>query len=376
MLKAFKYRLYPNKEQQIQLAKTFGCVRFIYNYYLAMKIDLYKSEQKSMSKIDCNNHLNQFLKRQEEYNWLKEVDKFALTNAIYNLDSAYQNFFRRIKQGETPGFPKFKSKKDNYKSYTTNFTNNNVAVDFNNNKIKLPKLKWIKCKLHRNFDGQIKSATISQTPSGKYFVSVLVETEIEQKSQNNNVIAFDLGLKELLIDDTGNKIDNPKILYKYEKKLAKEQRKLTKKQKNSNNRNKQRIKVAKIHEKIVNIRKNFLHNVSSQIINENQVIICEKLNVKNMVQNHQLSKAISNVSWNEFTKQLQYKSNWYGRVFHQIDTWFASSQICSDCGYKNSEVKDLSIRQWQCPNCGEIHDRDVNAARNIKQRGLRELNVA
>jgi len=343
---------------------------------LVKKIDLYKLEQKSLSKIDCNNHLNQFLKKDEQYQWLKEIDKFALTNSIYNLDSAFQHFFRRIKQGETPGFPKFKSKKDNKKSYTTNFTNNNIEVDFDKNKIKLPKLKWIKCKLHRNFDGKIKSATISQTASGKYFVSVLVEIEIEQKSKNDNIIAFDLGLKEFLIDCNGKTVDNPKILYEYEKKLAKLQRQLDKKKKGSKNRNKQRIKVARLYEKIVNIRKNFLHNISSQIINENQIIISEKLNVKGMVQNHNLAKAINNVSWHEFTRQLEYKSNWYGRTFHQIDTWFASSQICSDCGFKNQEVKDLSVRQWQCPNCGEIHDRDINAAKNIKRQGLKELSVA
>jgi len=369
MLKAFKYCIYPNETQIQQIHKTFGCVRFVYNYYLNKKISLYKSEGKSISKIDCNNHLNRELKK--EFEWLKDVDKFSLTNAIYNLDSAYQRFFK-----ERTGFPKFKSKKDNRQSYTTNFTNGNIEVDFEGNKIKLPKLKWVKAKVHRSFDGQIKSATISKTPSGKYFVSVLAEVKIDQHPANDRVIAFDLGIKEFFIDSNGKHIDNPKTLSRYEKKLAKMQRKLSKKQKGSKNRIKARIKVARLHEKITNIRRDFLHKLSSKIINENQVIISEDLQVKNMVKNHNLAKAISDVSWGEFTRQLEYKSKWYGRTYHKIDRWFASSQICSDCENVNKEVKLLSIREWVCENCGSIHQRDENAAKNILKRGMEELGIA
>lgn len=369
MLRAYKYRLYPNEEQKIQLAKTFGCARFVYNYYLAKKIELYETKKKQMSKKDCNNHCNRELK--SEFVWLKEVDKFALTNAIYNLDNAFQKFFK-----EKAGFPKFKTKKSHKCSYTTNFTNNNIEVDFDNNKIKLPKLKWIRCKLHRKFDGQIKSATISQVPSGKYFVSILVDTEIKQLPKTNNVIGFDLGIKDFMITSDGEKIENLKTLYKYEKKLAKLQRQLAKKKKGSKNWNKQRVKVAKVHEKITNIRKDFLHKLSSRIVRENQVIVSEDLKVSNMLKNKNLAKSISDVSWSEFLRQLEYKAKWYGRIYHKINTFFASSQLCSNCGFKNEEVKDLSVREWICPNCCSKHQRDVNAAINILSRGLTELVLA
>lgn len=375
MIKGYKYRLYPTEEQKVQLAKTFGSCRFIYNQLLAKKIDLYKNESKSLSKTECNNYCNRELKN--EYLWLKDVDKFALTNAIYSLDSAYQNFFRRVKQGSNElGFPKFKSKKDRNYSYKTNFTNNNIEVDYGNDKVKLPKLKWIKCKLHKEFNGKIISATIRKTLSEKYFVSFNVETEHIQLAKNDNKVGIDLGLKDLVITSTGEKLENVRTTKKYEQQLAKLQRQFAKKQKGSRNWNKHRIKIARLNEKITNERKDHLHKISSQLIRENQFVFSEDLNVKGMVNNHNLAKSIHDASWSELTRQLSYKAKWNGRVYLKINRFYPSSQLCHVCGYQNTDVKNLNVRFWSCPSCNTEHDRDNNASNNILNEGLRLLNIA
>ena len=366
MLKAYKYRIYPNKEQEIQIAKTFGCCRFVYNQTLAYRKDTYEQEKKSVSRTDCNNYCNRELKK--TYEWLKEVDKFALTNAIYNMDSAYKKFFK-----EHAGYPKFKSKHDNHKSYTTNYTNGNISADFEKCKIKLPKLGNIKAKLHRNFEGKIKSATISQVPSGKYYVSILVETEHIKMANGAGKTGLDLGIKDLCITSDGRRYENPKTIRKYEEKLARLQRQLAHKEKRSRNYKKTKKQIALCHEKITNTRKDCLHKISHEIVSENQVIVSENLQIKNMVKNHHLAKSIYDASWYELTRQLEYKSQWNGREYIKIDTFYASSQLCSVCAYQNTDTKDLSVREWICPVCGAKHDRDSNAAKNILAEGLRQI---
>ena len=368
MFKCYKYRIYPNKQQEVQIQKTFGCCRFVYNMTLSYRKDKYEKDKESTNKTACNDYVNQVLKK--EYEWLKEVDKFALTNSVYNMDSAYQNFFKKHS-----GFPKFKSKHNHKKSYTTNFTNNNIEVSFENSRIKLPKLKWVKAKVHREFVGRIKSATISQVPSGKYFVSVLIETEHTSMKSTGCCVGFDLGIKDLLITSDGEKKENHKHIKKYEDKLAKEHRKLSHKKKGSNNWNKQRIKVARIHEKIHNTRIDNLHKISHELISENQVIVSEDLAVSNMVKNHHLAKAISDCGWSELTRQISYKSDWNNRQYIKIGRFTKSSQPCHVCGYINPDTKDLFVREWTCPQCGTVHDRDVNAAINILNEGLRLLNT-
>ena len=352
MLKAYKYRIYPNAEQMQFFAKCFGCVRFVYNRMLSDRIEHYNLTGKSL-----NNTPAQY---KSEFTWLKEVDSLALANAQMNLNTAYRNFFR----DKSNGFPKFKSKKNNNFSYTTNNQKGTVYVE--NGCIKLPKLKSpVKIRQHRSFEGVIKSCTISKAPSGKYHISILVETEIQKLPASDMRVGIDVGIKDFAVLSNGEAYKNPKHLRKSEKRLAKLQRDLSRKQIGSSNRNKARIKVAKLHEKIANQRMDFLHKKSTEIIRKNQAIVIEDLKVKNLMKNHNLAKSIAEVSWSRFREMLDYKSRWYGRELIIAPPDYPSSQLCSDCGNRSSQTKDLACRVYICPECGLEIDRDYNASLNL-----------
>lgn len=356
--KGYKFRIYPNKVQKNLLNQILGCCRFVYNRFLTVRKESWKKDKKSVSYAQSCSVLTQLKK---EVDWLNQADSIALQQSLKNLDTAYQNFFKNGK-----GYPKFKSRKNHRQTYRT------MGVRIEGKKIRLPKVGSIKFEQSREIHGRILSATIIKTATEKYFVSLCVEEDIADNLKQNNggKIGIDVGLKEFYTDNFGNTVSNPRILKRLTAKLRREQKKLSKRKIGSNNRNKQRIKVASVHEKIVNTRMDFLHKESTRLCRENQMIAVESLKVKNLMKNHKLAKAISDASWGEFFRQLEYKSILYGYDLIKIPTFYPSSQTCSNCGFKNPITKNLSVRKWRCPKCGTVHDRDLNAAKNILNKAL------
>ena len=361
MLKAYQFRLYPNQEQKIYFANCFGSARFVYNQMLADRKEIYetyKDDKELLRSIKPRTYTS----FKEEFPFLKEVDNLALANASQNLNKAYKNFFR----DKAVGHPKFKAKHKSKASYTTNNQGGNIRIE--DGKIKLPKIGFVSIKQHRNFDGLIKSCTISMNKAGNYFISILVEQETPESHPAEHKIGIHLGISDFAVTttDAGESVKyaNPKCLSRSEQKVKKAQRALSHKQKGSKNREKARLVLARKHEKIANQRKDFLHKLSNKITDENQVIVIETLRSSNMMKNHSLAKAIGDVSWSEFCRQLAYKSEWKGRTLIKADRFYPSTQICSTCGHRDGK-KAPQIREWTCPACGATHDRDINASKNL-----------
>ena len=366
ILKAYKVRLYPTIDQQVFFAKSFGCVRFIWNKMLSDKIEHYKE-----TKTTLKNYPAQYKK---EFEWLQEVDSLALSKVERHLQKAYQSFFKN-----GTGFPKFK-KKGQRDSYTTNNQKGTVAIT--NNTVKLPKIGHIPAKFPNKINGLIKSATISRTPSGKYYVSLLVKTIATLLPKTHSNIGIDLGLTDFIVLSDGTKVANPKFLSKLQHKLARAQKILAKRRavaevanrklSDSRNYQKQKFKVAKVYEQITNSRTDFLHKLSFNLIKNHDVIAIEDLNVKGMVKSHKLAKAILDSSWSTFTTMLAYKAEWYGKTLVKIDRWYPSSKTCSGCNHLLTKAElPLSLRSWDCPSCLQTNDRDINASINILNEGLK-----
>mgnify|MGYP000627412241 CR=1 FL=1 len=365
--KAFKYRIYPNKKQQELIQKTFGCCRYVYNYFLDKRITEYKENKKTLNYYDTSKMLTQLKKENE---WLKEPDKDALQKTLKNLDNAYQKLFKK-----QTGFPNFKSKKNRHQSYTTSCTTNNIR--FESKHIRLPKLGFVKVRDKQIPQGRIVNATISQEPNGHYYCSLCcTDIEFPQYPKTNKNVGIDLGIVDFAILSDGIKIKNPRFYEKSEKKLAKLQRELSRKAIGGSNWNKARIKVANLQKHISNQRKDFLQKLTTNIVKQYDIICIEDLDVQSMRETDSSvrNKHVNDVSWSEFRRMLTYKSIWYGKILSVINRYFPSSQICHCCGV-NGGKKPVEIRYWICSNCGSKLNRDDNASINILNEGLRILNV-
>ena len=367
--KAYKYRIYPNREQEVLIQKTFGCVRFVYNHFLEDRITVYEENGESRTFFQQNKELTELKK---EFEWLQEPDKNALQNALRNLNTAYQNFFRRVKQGGAPGFPKFKSKKNGRKSYQTAANGNYIRIE--GKCVRLPKLGLIKAKISRQIpeDHRIISATVSQEPSGKYYVSILAEYEEDIPDielDTATALGLDYSSPHFYVSSDGEIAEMPHFYREAEKRLAGEQRRLSKMAKGSSNWQKQKIRVARAYEKVRFQRKDWQHKKSKELADKHDIICVEDINLKGMAQGLHLAKATNDNGFGQFREFLGYKLAERGKKLITIDKWYPSSKTCHCCGYVNSELT-LKDRNWTCPCCGENHDRDTNAAINIREVGL------
>lgn len=363
MHKALKVRLYPNQQQAQKLSQVMGSCRWWYNYALNLCNETYKQTGKGLGRTAINAYLPQ-LKKEKETVWLADCYSQCLQSVTLNLTKAFKNFFEKRAK-----YPRFKS----YHGKQSCQYPQNVKIE--NGSLKIPQIGLVKASIHRLFDGQIKTVTVSKTPTGKYFASILFETEqdIPKVSITGKICGIDLGIKDFAIVHDGSKTSkyqNPRHLKKYEKNQKRKQQKLTRKEKGSKNREKAKKLVAKVHEKISNTRQDYLHKLSRKIVNDNQVVVVEQLNTKGMLKNHKLAKAISDVGWGMFVNFLDYKLKEKGGLLVEIDRWFPSSKTCSNCLYQMSDMP-LDIREWVCPSCGNQHDRDENASLNIRAEGIR-----
>lgn len=369
MLRAYKYRIYPTEEQKVLIAKTFGCCRFVYNWALNLKITAYKERRETLGNVYLTNLMKSELKAENE--WLSEVNSQSLQSALRNLDTAYTNFFRNTK---AVGFPRFKSRK-NKQSF---LCPQHCRVDFEKGTITIPKAKDIPAVLHRKFKGTVKTVAISMSPSGRYFASVLVDTSMQEMKSSepmrDTTVGIDLGIKSLAVCSDGRTFDNLKNFKRNLDRLKFLQKRLSRKQKGSSNRNKARVRIARLHEHIANSRKDNLHKITHALTHDSQVrtICMEDLNVKGMQRNHHLAQAVGDASFGMFLTMFEYKCRWYGINLIKIDRFAPSSKTCGKCGYQYKGLK-LSERNWTCPICGTHHDRDFNAACNIKEFGLKAL---
>ena len=370
MYKSYQFRLYPNDKQIIMIQKTFGCTRFVYNHYL---------EKRKKEHLTCFDMIKDLPNLYSEYPFLKEVDSCSLRCSLFDLEDAFKRFIKHQNN-----YPKFKGKYSSKRSYRTNYITStykgrkyeNIKVDLKRKVITLPKLKEVKIRGYRNLEslpGRIINATISEYSSGKYYVSVLVEVNhLVAKIIPKRIVGIDLGIKDVVITSDGEKIKNEKIIEKYEKRIKRKQRELARREKGSSNYYKTKKKIAILFQKLKNARKYFIHQIAKKLVLENDIIVSETLKVKEMIEEKKFSKSLTDVRLSEICRILEYKAKYYGKRYIQIDSYYPSSQECSKCGYKNEKVKELSVRNWNCPECGSVHDRDINASQNILFEGIRK----